>query len=472
MERLFWRGLSGKLLVLTIVFVMIAEILLFIPSAAVFRQNWLEQRVSSAQILTLAAQGVENFKSTEELDSQFMADTAITAVMHKHDGISELVVGMPPQVDEVMVIDMRETRRLPDFGATARAYFSSGDGYLRLIANPMTKGGQQLEVLIPQMALKQDLVTYCSRIIGLSALIAIFTGLLIYLALSAMIVRPVQKLAEALSQFRQDPERRAGNIIMSNRRDEIGMLEREFVGMKADIRTALKQKDRLATLGLAVAKINHDLRNVLTTAQLISDRLAMDSEERVRAMGERLVRAVDRGVQLCAATLSFSKSNEEVPERRSLRLATLLGEAASDAMGVGTSRVKWVNDVPTQMDIDADPDHIYRIFNNLFRNALAAMEDDRTAPANEAASAPQLRVEAKEIRNEGEANVIIRVLDTGPGLSDAAQLSLFKPFTGSAKGGTGLGLTVSRELARAHGGDLYLESTSEAGTVFTVNLPI
>lgn len=476
MKRLFWRGLSGKLLVLTILFVMLAELLLFIPSAAIFRQNWLEQRISSAQILTLAAQGVENFKSSEALDNQFMADTAITAVMYKHDGMSELVVGMPPSTDQVISVDMREPHRLPDFGATARVYFGSGEGYLRLIANPATVGGEQLDVLIAQMALKEALVTYCHRIIALSALIAVFTGLLIYLSLSAIIVRPVQRLAEALSQFRQDPERRAGNITMSNRRDEIGSLEREFVNMKSDIRGALKQKDRLATLGLAVAKINHDLRNVLSTAQLISDRLATDNEERVRAMGERLVRAVDRGVQLCAATLSFSKSNADVPKPRHIKLATLLGEAAADAMGAGANYVNWINDVPTQMSIEADPDHIYRIFNNLFRNALSAMQAEHGSalkPAqNQTSILPRLRVDAKEISHEGGAHIIIRVLDNGPGLSQAAQASLFKPFTGSAKGGTGLGLTISRELARAQGGDLRLESSSAAGTVFSVMLSV
>ena len=469
----FWRGLSGKLLILTIVFVMLAEIILFIPSAALFRQNWLQERVGAAQQLTLAVMGVPDFKGSKLLNESFMDDTNVTAVMQKKEGMTESVLGMAPAGAVYTKVDLRNPGRLPDIGATLKTYFSDGSGYMRVIGEPSVPGTQMLEVIVPNAALKQALVDFGHRIIALSALIAIFTGLLIYLALRWLIVRPLQRLALAHHDFSEDPERLAGNIIASTRKDEIGILEREFIDMKADIRGALKQKDRLATLGLAVAKINHDLRNVLTSAQLISDRLATDSEERVRRMGERLVRAVDRGVQLCAATLSYSKSDEAEPNVQTIRLASLLGEAAGDAIAAarGQAIVGWVNEVPTDMLVMADPDQTYRIFNNLFRNAVQAMagHDNDLAPA--------LRVDAKPIAIEDDAgkpagqDIIIRVIDNGPGLSADAQKSLFKPFTGTARGGTGLGLTISRELAVAHGGDLRMETTSEAGTVFAVVLP-
>ena len=472
-SRYFWRGLSGKLLILTVLFVMLAEIILFVPSAAMYRQSWLQERVGAAQQLTLAVMGVPNFQGSELLNKSFMDDTDVTAVMQKKEGMTESVLGMAPAGAVYTKVDMREFGRVPDIGATLRAYFGDGSGYLRVVGEPAVPGAQTLEVIIPNSAVKQALVEYCHRIIGLSVMIALFTGLLIYLALSWLIVRPLQRLADAHKIFRDDPELSADFITSSTRKDEIGILEREFIDMKSDIRGALKQKDRLATLGLAVAKINHDLRNVLTSAQLISDRLATDSEERVRRMGERLVRAVDRGVQLCTATLNYSKSNEDAPKPQKLRLASLLGEAASDAMAAARARAKiaWVNDVPSDMCVMADPDQTYRIFNNLFRNAVQALSSHNGDLAGDLAAT--LRVDAKSVALENGAgyDVIIRVIDNGPGLPANAQKSLFKPFTGTAKGGTGLGLTISRELARAHGGDLRLETTSEAGTVFAVVLP-
>ena len=469
----FWRGLSGKLLVLTILFVMLAEVILFIPSAAMHRQSFLQERISAAQQLTLAVMGVPDFQGSTLLNKSFMNDTDVVAVMQKKEGMTESVLGMAPSDANYKVVDMRMPGRVPDIGATLATYFGDGSGYLRVQGKPSVPGAQGLEVIIPNAAVKQSLIEFCHRIIGLSFLIAIFTGLLIFLALRWLIVRPLQRLALAHSDFRADPEHRAGHITASTRRDEIGVLEREFIDMKSDIRGALKQKDRLATLGMAVAKINHDLRNVLTSAQLISDRLATDSEERVRRMGERLVRAVNRGVQLCTATLTYSKSNEDAPKPQTIRLASLLGEAAGDAIAAarGRSVIDWVNDIPTDMTVTADPDQTYRIFNNLFRNAVQAIS------THDGDMAPTLRADAKpvDIKDEdGETvgqDIIIRVIDNGPGLSADARSALFKPFTGTAKGGTGLGLTISRELARAHGGDLRMETTSEAGTVFTVVLP-
>lgn len=464
----FWRGLSGRLLILTILFVMLAEVILFVPSAAMYRQNWLEQRAESAQQLTLAIMGVENFQGSKLLTTSFMDNTDVTAVMQKRDGMTEKVLGMPPPDAVYTIIDLRQERRFPDFGALARSYFGDGEGYMRVWAKPSVPGAQALEIIIPNAALKQALVDYCHRVIGLSILIALFTGLLIYFALSWLIVRPVQRLARALSAFHEDPEHHAGFITDSKRKDEIGVLEREFIDLKTGIRGALKQKDRLATLGLAVAKINHDLRNVLTSAQLISDRLATDAEPRVRKMGERLVRAVDRGVQLCAATLSYSKSNHDAPQPQTIRLASLLGEAAGDAIqGLGRRQeCDWVNTVPTELTVMADPDQTYRIFNNLFRNSVQAMI------RNDPSVRDRLSVAHEIVKMDNNSEqVLVHVSDSGPGLSDRAKESLFKPFTGDSKGGTGLGLVIARELAQGHGGDLRLETTGPNGTTFTVLLP-
>ncbi|MEE9347583.1 MAG: HAMP domain-containing sensor histidine kinase [Robiginitomaculum sp.] len=477
--RNFLTGLSGKLLILTILFVMLAELILFIPSAAMYRQDWLGQRAQAAQQLTLAIMSVENYQSSAALTGRFMRDTDVTAIMQRRDGMTEQVLGMAPANAHYVIADYRAPRKLPDFGSMFSGYFSPAvktangkamDCYLRVLVTPSVPSATSLEIIIPRQAEKDALMEYLRRVIGLSTLIALLTGTLIYMALSWLIVRPLQRLERALSNFREDPERRAGTIVASNRRDEIGALEREFIDLKTGIRGALKQKDRLAALGLAVAKINHDLRNVLTSAQLISDRLATDSEERVRYMGQRLVRAIDRGVKLCAATLNYSKSSEDAPRPINMHAASLIGEAAGEVM-TGFNGALWINDIAKDAFLHADPDHVYRIFSNLFRNALQAM--GQAMAGHEHAGADTLRVHSEIINNEaGKAFAHIYVSDSGPGLSARAQDSLFKPFTGDSKTGTGLGLTLSRELARAHGGDLRLESSSENGAVFVVELPM
>ncbi len=464
LENLFIRKLSGKLLLLTILFVMMAEVLIFIPSAAMFRQTWLKERAEQAGLLTLAIEGVPNYEGGEMLSSQFMHSTDVSMVAQKRGGMSQLVLGMPPPPGgKIILADLRAERRLPLFRDSFRDFFGSGKAYIRILSEPTVDGVDALEVLVPQSALKAAMLDYSKRVLLWSLAISLLTGLMIYAALARIIARPIRKLVRGLAVFRKDPRKRAGMSMGTEkpilRRDEIGQLEREFRDMKSAIRTALKQQERLATLGMAMTKINHDLRNVLTSAQLISDRLASDPDERIKGMGERLVRSVDRGVKLCEATLSFSQSAQEKPELRLIPLAKLIDEAAADSMDE-EGKVQFVNAVPRILTVVADPDHSYRIFHNLFRNAVQAMQtSDRQI----------LKVEAKG--KDGKA--CITVTDTGSGIPDSVRTDMFKAFTtGAHKGGTGLGLTISRELARAQGGNLSLETTGAEGTVFVVSLPL
>ena len=463
LKNFFIGKLSGKLLVWTIIFVLVAELLIFIPSAAIYRQTWLTERAKSAGLLTLAIEGVPNYEGGAMLSERYMQDTDVSMVVQKRGGMSQVVLGMPPGDVKIITVDLRAKRRLPLFLDSFQDFFGDGHAYIRILSVPTVDGVEALEVLVPQRALKQAMHDYSKRILLWSLAISVLTGLMIYAALSLIIVKPIRKLARGLASFRQEPHKRVapGQDRLSLRKDEIGQLERQFSDMKIGVRAAFKQQERLATLGMAMAKINHDLRNVLTSTQLISDRLANDPDERVRGMGERLVRAVGRGVKLCEATLSFSQSVEEKPELRPVRIAALIGEAAADATEEYKSTLKTIkfkNKVDTNLGVMVDPDHTYRISHNLFRNALEAMQKSE---------APALHVDVEIIDDKAS----FKISDTGPGIASNIQKSLFKAFTsGANKGGTGLGLTISRELARAQGGNLVLQNTSESGTIFVLSL--
>jgi len=281
--------------------------------------------------------------------------------------------------------------------------------------------------------------------------------------MSALIIRPVQQLAADMTAFRENPEQRRARRRLIKRKDEIGQLEREFLDVKQSLRAAFRQRERLAGLGLAVAKINHDLRNVLTSALLISDRLSMNKEKDMAEMGERLTRTVERGISLTDDVLSYSKAETADPDLQDLRIAFIVGEAASDVLAQFPN-TDFRNTVPTELMVRSDPDHAYRIFHNLFRNAAQAMAS-HDAPA-------VLRVGA----DIGQSTVDILIADTGPGLPNRAQENLFQAFSGGQAHSantrsTGLGLSISKELAKAQGGDLNLLSTDASGTRFTLTLP-
>lgn len=452
--------LSRKLLVLTVLFILFAELIIFIPSAALFRQNWLADRAEAGGLLTLAIAGVPDYDGGVMLSKRFMADTDVTMVSQKRGGTSELVLGMPPGPAKIYRTDLRKEQRWLSLPETFRDFFGTPSGYLRILSKPTVAGADALELIVPRAALHRDLREYCHRVILWSLLISLLTGIMIYWALSRMIVQPIQSLATGLSLFRQDPRKRLSpQPKPSARYDEIGALEREFSDMKEGVRGALQQQERLATLGMAMAKINHDLRNVLTSAQLASDRLAMDDDERIAKIGARLMRAVQRGVNLCEATLSFSQSAQIRPKPESVRLASLAGEVAGDEMA-RHGRTTFVNSIDPAWTIYADPDQTYRMLQNLVRNAVQAL-----------AGRSDACISASAVMGS-DSKIHITIADNGPGLPQAAKDNLFKAFTSAGKtGGTGLGLTIARELARANGGDISLGPTGPSGTQFLVRLP-
>jgi signal transduction histidine kinase len=460
------RRLSGKLLLMTIGFVMLAELVIFVPSAALHRENWLEERVNQVDILNLALIGVDNFQASEVLTTRFMQDTDIIMASERHDGMSQVLLGNPPTDDGPLeLIDIAETDNFPKFRDFFKTFFGPDDGYYRVVGKASLPVDGNIEVIIPRSNLKMALRDYFKNIFFLSLAIAIITGSLIYLTMSYMIIRPVQTLAKNVTQFQNDPEKSIPDRKPSQRRDEIGDLERAFSDMKQSLRGSLKQKQRLATLGLAVAKINHDLRNVLTSAMLVSDRLTTVEDPKIARMGDRLTRAIDRGVKLTRDVLNFSNPEQVPAKREAMRISFLLGEVAGDVLpnfGTGPRKISFMNDVASDLQVEIDSDHTYRIFHNLMRNAaqaMAALTDDNAERL--------LRVYV----DIAEDYVEIHVADTAGGLPDKAKENLFRAFaSGGGRGSTGLGLTIAKELAQEQGGDLRLERTSPSGTVFTVTL--
>lgn len=456
------ESLPGQLLMLTIGLMAIGVVLVYFPATAGYRLQWMMGRAEAAHLAALAADVAPGGGLGEEEVGELLAGADAVAVSRVRGGMNELVLYAGPIGGDLAESDLRKTGWIGNIRDTVEMLLAPPGRFLRIRATPMGRPDEVIDVIVPEAPLKAALAAFSRRYLAYSVLIALAVGAIIYLSLFYLFVRPMRRLANAMIQFRAAPHDPARTIRPSGGRNEIGQAETELAVMQADIRQALAQRERLAALGEAVATINHDLRNVLASAQLVSDRLAMDSDERVRGMGQRLVRAVDRGVRLCEATLEFGRAEQSPPVRQSVALADLLEEAASDARpGEGGRTVEWRNNVDVGQHLHADPDHAHRIFLNLFRNAIQAMT------AGDASSVLEVTASAED----GYCRIAVR--DTGPGLPLRARENLFRPFAGSTRhGGTGLGLSIARELARAHGGDVELGETGPDGTVFVVRLPL
>jgi signal transduction histidine kinase len=248
-------------------------------------------------------------------------------------------------------------------------------------------------------------------------------------------------------------------------KDELALTGRHLAAMQTELQKTLRQQKNLAELGLAVSKINHDMRNVLASAQLISDRLSDADDPMVKRLAPKLLRAIDRAVSYSNSVLSYGKAAEAEPKRRALRLKMVV-EDVRDLLGIELdSGVEFIIHVPDDLTIDADPDQLFRTIHNLCRNALQALMQE---PDIDGAVIRQITVSAYRTGSV----VSISVDDTGPGMPQKARENLFRAFHGAARsGGTGLGLAIARELVLAHGGTIALVEKAQAGTLFRIEIP-
>jgi hypothetical protein len=305
-----------------------------------------------------------------------------------------------------------------------------------------------------EQPLRRAMLRYSVDILLLSLLISAITAALVYLSLHYMFVRPMRRVTGNMIAFRADPENSDRVIVPSGRLDEIGTAERELATMQTELASMLHQKNRLASLGLAVSKINHDLRNLLASAQLFSDRLAKIPDPGVQRFAPKLMHALERAIAFCQSTLSYGRLQEPPPDRREVMLEPLV-EEVHETLGLGADApIRWISAVERGLVVEADYDQLFRILLNLSRNAVQAMESQAVESRTDRdPGRDQIRITG---RREG-AVVVIEVSDTGPGFSDKARAHLFEAFQGSTRtGGTGLGLAIAAELVRAHGGEIRL----------------
>jgi signal transduction histidine kinase len=269
----------------------------------------------------------------------------------------------------------------------------------------------------------------------------------------------MQRVSQSMLRFQERPDDAQRIISPTNRADEIGQAERVLATMQTELRQALQQREHLAALGSAVAKIQHDLRNILATAQLASDRLANSNDPTVKVLAPRLMQSIDRAITLATNTLKYGKADEAKPKLARQPLLPLVEEAMHAALAASPHPVKWINRIEPEFKILADGDQLLRAIINIGRNAVQALEDR-----------PDAGITVSAQRN-GQT-VLIDIADNGPGLPEGVQNRLFEPFSRQGRaGGTGLGLAIARELARAHGGDVALLRTGPQGTVFRITLP-
>lgn len=456
---MFPNTLSGRFLVLTVAFVMLAEVLILVPSVARFREDYLRSRLERAQIasLTLLADDM----ITDDLEAELLENAEVYNVVLRRDEARELILSSPLPLPVQKTFDLRDPGAFELIRDAMFRLWDSEKRLIRVIGDPVREGGLVIEVVMDTEGLRAAMVDYGLRILALSAVISIITAILLYWAVERLMVRPIQVVVRQMMYYAEAPEDARRIIEPRAGVREIRQAEEALQGLEQQLSASLKQKERLAQLGGAVARISHDLRNILTTSQLFADRLELSQDPAVARSVPKLVNSISRAVNLCESTLAFGKAQEPAPALTHMMLVDVVDDVfESERLASEDYDISYAEDIPQGLALRADPEQLYRVLSNLVRNARQAIM---------ATGKPgEIAIQGSETEDEWQ----IRVADTGPGLSAKAQERLFQPFAGTGRrGGTGLGLAIAAELVRGHGGRLELETTGESGTVFVLHLP-
>lgn len=452
------KGLSARLLILTVFFVMMAEIMIWTPSVSRFRKVYLEDHLQRAHLSTLALEAMPDKAVAKDLEAKLLFHADAYGIVLKHPDRSILMVSkdMPPKVDKTIVL-AEGNSALYWVRDAFETLLQTENRILRVKGispkNPLI----MIEILIDEAPLRTAMLDYSSRIFELSLVISLFTAGLVYLSLHWLMVRPLRRLTRSMVTFREAPEDETRIIQGGQRSDELGIAQRQLAVMQNDVRMALSQKNRLATLGAAVAKINHDLRNSLATTVLAFDQLAEVDDPEVKHALPIMYKSVDRAVRLCSQTLSYVSNETPQLNRSHFHLQELVIEVAAElrAQELDPGERTLENTIDFEIDIRADRQQLFRALVNLTQNAFDV-------------GARAVKISA----HKRDGGIVIDVSDNGPGLTARAEKNLFKPFEGSSReGGTGLGLVIVQDVLKAHGGRVSLFRTSDEGTVFRLELP-
>lgn len=437
---------------------MLAEILIFVPSIAFFRQNYLVDRLERAQIASLAREA--DAMLDPALEQELLKNAGVYNVVLRRSAASELMLSSSMPSDVVESFDLRITNPLILIRDAHMRLLNPRDEVIRVIGEPPNGGGSLIEVTLPTAPLRAEMLEYGVNILMLSAVISVFSAALLFVAVRRVLVKPIRGVVNAMQSYAAAPEDARRIIEPTAGVLELRDAEDALQQMQTDLTNALRQKERLAQLGGAVAKISHDLRNILTVAQLFADRMESSDDPSVKRMAPKLVGSIGRAVHLCESTLAFGRAEEPAPMLNRVHLGGIVGDVIEGERLAADGAVTFIDNVPPGFELRADPEQLFRVLSNLVRNARQAIASTGGDGA--------ITLSA----DEDTTDWTISVADNGPGLPAKAKENLFRAFQGGTrKGGSGLGLAISAEIIRGHGGRLDLVRSDENGTEFRIVLP-
>ena len=250
----------------------------------------------------------------------------------------------------------------------------------------------------------------------------------------------------------------AGDVLCTVIIRDLTEQKREELRMRED---DLKRADQMEMIAQLATGVAHELRNPLTVVKLFFQ----NNKEEALSLGmsvddlDVVEHEISRMERTLNVFLDFARPNKprfrkfEIKPVIDRTLILIEGQAAEQQVAC----LKFF-ECPADLQVHGDPDQIQQLLLNLCMNALDVMPDGGTLEVH------------TSIQDVGRIQV--KMMDTGPGISESVMSRIFEPFVTTKRAGTGLGLVISKRITESHGGMLTFHNRSGGGACFVMNLPI
>ena len=229
-------GLSWRILALVVTAVMTAEVLIFLPSIARFREVYLEQLIESGTLAALALDATPDNMVTEEVKRSLLNHARVDAV-----------VLVEPNKPKRALMNIEPRADMPNFNLMNRGALGliwdalssmaqDGSRYIRVGGESMRLPKAMVWIVVDELPMRIAMYAYSTRILILSVIISVFTAVLLYLALRWLVIRPLQDLSSDMTAVRRAPEESGTERAPTQRGDEIGVVDREFQNLQRELR--------------------------------------------------------------------------------------------------------------------------------------------------------------------------------------------------------------------------------------------
>ena len=443
----------SRLLVLFIVgFVILAQVLILIPALPGFHQSEIQNRMRELAFMAELRLVEEQFAQKTTPIPEGCGVGLLNADGNKVWFGSAKTIAAAKTVQPIQWHD----GWLSQFPLAVSALLVGHDQpqVYRLNTSKITQSGVharlrkdfEIDVILPANIASSALRLQLAKSMALVLFFSLLIGFPFAYVFNRKVVEPLKGLVDDMTDFAEDPYKPRSGAIYQNDQSIIDDAQQALNVLQTATRRELVQREKLASMGEAVAKVNHDMRNVLSSALLVSDSLENSDDPRVKKSAKIVNKAIERAATLCGQMLTFIQSPENITPAQS-NMRAIVDECAAEMA------IKITYSGPDELMVDSG--YFFRLIHNLVNNAAKAGADEISIAIWKAGS-----------------YAVMDVADNGPGIDAKTKALLFKIFAGSTKGSSGLGLCISRDIAVAHGGDLRLTRSNENGSEFRLRLPV